>query len=40
MKTLKALGLLLLLFLFPFKGISQEKVANTIKEVTAVRRLW
>ena len=34
MKTLKALGLLLLLFLFPFKGISQEKAANTIKVIS------
>ena len=34
MKTLKALGLLLLLFLFPFKGISQENAANTIKVIS------
>lgn len=34
MKTLKALGLLLLLSLLPFKGISQEKAANTIKVIS------
>lgn len=34
MKTLKALGLLLLLSLFPFKGISRERAANTIKVIS------